>query len=182
MSAPVILLDQDGVLADFDTAVETILENLGHNPAMLQRTTWQTFDDIKTCFGNDVAKTVEDQVHAGNFFATLGVVDGAQQAVVELFDAGCEVFVCTSPKLSNERCAADKIGWISEHFPQLRRRVIITKDKTLVRGDVLVDDKPEITGLMVPSWKHVRFATAGNRHVNGGDAIANWGQWPQLLH
>jgi hypothetical protein len=40
---------------------------------------------------------------------------------------------------------------------EFTKRVILTRDKTLVRGDVLVDDKPEIRGVVAPNWRDVLF-------------------------
>jgi 5'-nucleotidase len=82
--------------------------------------------------------------------------------VKTLLDAGCEVFICTSPKLANPSCASDKLDWVTRHIPSLRRNVIVTKDKTLVQGHLLIDDKPDITGVITPSWQHVMFSTPGN--------------------
>jgi hypothetical protein len=67
-------------------------------------------------------------------------------------------------------------------------RVILTHDKTLVRGDVLIDDKPGITGNMIPAWKHLVFdspTTAPSRKLLGFGSgrtgklpsIPSW-RWP----
>jgi hypothetical protein len=69
-------------------------------------------------------------------------------------------------------------------------RVILTHDKTLVRGDVLIDDKPGITGNMIPAWKHLVFdspTTAPSRKLLGFGSgrtgklpsIPSW-RWPLL--
>lgn len=40
---------------------------------------------------------------------------------------------------------------MEEHLgSEFTMRVILTRDKTLVRGDVLVEDKPEIRGIPIP--------------------------------
>ena len=159
---PIVLLDQDGPLADFDTAIALVLTDLGLDPSRLIRTTWHTSRDIEDCFSAEVAEDVIDAVHAPGFFRDLPVTPGAQSGVKTLLDAGCAVFVCTSPKLANPSCASDKFDWITRHIPSLRRNVVVTKDKTLVHGHLLIDDKPNITGVIEPSWQHVMFSTPGN--------------------
>jgi 5'-nucleotidase len=171
---PVVLLDQDGPLADFDAALAAVLRKLGCDPGKLERTTWWTSHDIARDFGPDIADEVVDAVHEPSFFANLPVVAGAREGVQRLLDAGIEVFVCTAPKLSNPSCASDKLAWIDLHLPELRRSVVISKDKTLVRGDVLVDDKPEVTGAMTPVWSHVLFDTPGNAHASSGLRMGSW--------
>lgn len=178
---PVVLLDQDGPLADFDAAIDEILSSLGLDTDVLHRTTWHTSEDIERCYGFEAARAVQDAVHADGFFRTLPVKTGAVKAVSKLEQAGCEVFVCTAPSLLNSSCASDKMLWIADHFPSLRRKVVVSKDKTLVRGHVLVDDKPEVLGILEPSWQHVLFETPGNANVVAPFSLASWGEVDWLV-
>lgn len=45
------------------------------------------------------------------------------------------------------------------------RRTIVTSDKTLVQGDFLLDDKPEIHGVATPTWRHLLYAARPNRNL-----------------
>ena len=38
-------------------------------------------------------------------------------------------------------------------------------DKTLVRGDVLIDDKPHVTGSNAPTWQHLLYDAPYNRDI-----------------
>jgi 5'-nucleotidase len=178
---PVVLLDQDGPLADFDAAIDEILTSLGLDPVTLHRTTWHTSEDIERCYGFKAARAVQEAVHADGFFRTLPVKAGSVTAVRALEQAGCEVFVCTAPSLRNSSCASDKMLWIAEHFPSLRRKVVVSKDKTLVRGHVLIDDKPEVSGALTPVWQHVLFETPGNAHVAADVSLSSWGEVEWLV-
>jgi 5'-nucleotidase len=71
--------------------------------------------------------------------------------------------------------------WIAEHFPSLRRKVVVSKDKTLVRGHVLIDDKPEVSGALTPVWQHVLFETPGNAHVAADVSLSSWGEVEWLV-
>ncbi|MCT7149596.1 hypothetical protein M1196_23400, partial [Salmonella enterica subsp. enterica serovar Oranienburg] len=62
--------------------------------------------------------------------------------------------------------------------------MIITTDKTLVRGDILIDDKPVISGELpeystgtnhARSWEHVIFDQSYNRHITNRRRILDWG-------
>ena len=62
------------------------------------------------------------------------------------------------------------------------KRLILCHDKTLVHGDVLVDDKPEVTGSNpVPSWEHVLFGAPYNRHITDRRRIGDWTEWAEVL-
>lgn len=178
---PLILIDQDGPLADFDSALNAVLGSAGYDPAFLVRTQWETSDDVRYCFGDTAAELVDRARHTPGFYRHLPVVDGAQRAVAGLLKAGCEVIVCTAPSLSNPTCASDKLAWLDEHFPTLRDRFTIVKDKTLVRGDLLIDDKPDVHGFLEPTWRHVRYVTAGNAQRVDGTLLQSWQDWRTLL-
>ncbi len=178
---PLILLDQDGPLADFDTAIHDVLDEAGYDSSLLRRTRWETTADVRRCFGSHAARIVETARHAPGFYRDLRVVSGAREAVAHLLEAGCHVVVCTAPSLQNETCASEKIAWLAEHFPELRKSFAVVKDKTLVRGDVLVDDKPVVSGALTPTWEHLRFATPGNAHISDGHVLQSWAEWPDVL-
>jgi hypothetical protein len=55
-----------------------------------------------------------------------------------------------------------KLAWVERHLGRdWLRRTVISPDKTLVgdrgRPCVLVDDRPEVTGVASPPWTHVLF-------------------------
>ena len=178
---PVVLLDQDGPLADFDTAIASVLTSLGCDPSLLTRSTWHTSRDIENVYGPGIADEVVNAVHAPGFFSALPMTRGASHGVRRLLASGCEVFICTSPKLANPSCASDKLSWVATHLPELRRNVIVSKDKTLVRGHILVDDKPDIEGTLDPLWHHVLFSTPGNAHSTSPLRLASWDDVDDLI-
>ena len=85
--------------------------------------------------------------------------------LVDRFD----VWVCTKPLKTSMTCASDKVRWINEHFPVLAARMIIAPDKSMIRGDVLLDDhiKPEQAARA--AWFPVTFAQPYNQ-----DAAYRW--------
>ncbi|KAF4692003.1 putative tubulin polyglutamylase ttll9 [Perkinsus olseni] len=56
------------------------------------------------------------------------------------------------------------------------RKLILTKDKTIIKADALIDDKPEITGSEDPPLfgRHVVFTQPYNKYVETGDRLDGW--------
>ena len=86
--------------------------------------------------------------------------------------------------LTSAFCAAEKYAWVERHLgAEWKGRILITSDKTLVRGDVLIDDKPLITGAEAsPAWAHLLFDAPYNRPeaLPPEDArvrLARWADW-----
>ena len=85
---------------------------------------------------------VERINHSKDFFAALPPMEGALQALREMRQAGLRVLLCTTPVMTSEHCAQEKIAWVRRHLgPQWLDRIVMCTDKTSVRGDLLVDDK-----------------------------------------
>jgi 5'(3')-deoxyribonucleotidase len=67
---------------------------------------------------------------------------GALQAVRMLISYGHDVWIATKPPTGISWAYADKAEWVFEYLPELKRKLIITHDKSLLLGDVLIDDRP----------------------------------------
>jgi 5'-nucleotidase len=107
-------------------------------------------------------------------------VVGAVNALNEILAEGISLFICTSPLTRYENCVLEKYRWVEEHLGQeFTDRIILTKDKTLVVGDVLIDDKPTIRGIGTPHWRHIVFDQTYNRQADG--ARMNWENWREAL-
>lgn len=175
-----ILVDQDGVLADFDAAFTTRMRDAYPGAPAVDATTRDVWK-VRDCYPPDWAGPVDAVPRAPGFFAGLPPVDGARQALEEMRAAGHDVFICTSPLSDYENCVLEKHTWVEQHLGRdWVRRVILTKDKTLVRGDVLIDDKPAVTGLLTPAWTHVVFDRSYNR-TSPGPRLPSWSAWADVL-
>jgi 5'-nucleotidase len=92
-----------------------------------------------------------------------------------------DVRICSSPLSQFENCVAEKYLWVERHLGrEATNRLILTKDKTLVHGDLLIDDKPAIEGAMKPRWKHILFDAPYNREVADRPRIT-WKNWRSVL-
>ncbi len=122
---------------------------------------------------NDYPETLRDQVrltyHAAGFYRNLPIIDGAREALLSLIATGHEVRICTAPLTRYDNCVGEKFEWVERHFGiAFTKRIIIAKDKTVVGGDYLIDDKPHITGYRErPEWTQVIFDAPYNRDAQG---------------
>jgi len=72
-------------------------------------------------------------------FRDLDLVSGAQDALMRLRN-DFDIFIATTPPWSRPDVWTHKREWIGEHFPWLKRKMILTHRKDLLIGDILIDD------------------------------------------
>lgn len=101
-----------------------------------------------------------------NFFFELQPITGSIENIMKLMQK-YDVFFCSSPTNKNENSIRDKYKWINKYFgKEHTKKIICTKDKTLIYGDILIDDKVLITGVMKPMWKHIVMNTLDNYDID----------------
>lgn len=174
-----ILLDQDGVLADFDRGFHAAWNALGHSHPALppsQRSSFYVRDDYPA----HLRELVEEIYTTPGFFRDLLPIDGALGAIQEILSLGHDIRICTSPLNQYRNCVQEKYEWVEQHLGlEFVSRMIVSKDKTLVHGDVLVDDKPKISGVRTPDWRHIVYDQPYNRSV--GAPRMTWDNWREIL-
>ena len=72
-------------------------------------------------------------------YRTLPVMEGAIKSVAKL-NADHEIFIASTPPWTRPEVWGHKREWLEEHFPYLKRKLILTHRKDLLIGDVLIDD------------------------------------------
>ena len=72
-------------------------------------------------------------------YRTLPVMEGAIKAVAKL-NADHEIFIASTPPWTRPEVWGHKREWLEEHFPYLKRKLILTHRKDLLIGDILIDD------------------------------------------
>ena len=174
-----ILIDQDGVLADFVEGFKRAWEAHGL-PPYFGDCEWDQWD-LNHYVPVHHRPMVDVLMQQQGFFRGLPVMPGAVDAVLGMLNAGHDIWLCSTPVDSSAYCENEKKAWLREHFGEaFARRIVFTQDKTLVRGDLLIDDKPEIRGVYEPAWEHVVFAQPYNAQVQGRRRIT-WANWRQVL-
>ena len=175
-----ILLDMDGVLAHFELGfLQTWRRLYPDRPfvPLAQRNSFYLTHQYPTTYRRDVMAILE----APGFFANLPPIEGALAAVAALEQHDVELFICTSPLYAYEYCVTEKYGWIERHLGgRWVERLILTSDKTMVRGDILLDDKPQVMGVARPEWEHVIYDWPQNRSELGKRRLT-WANWVEVL-
>lgn len=82
------------------------------------------------------------------FFQKLVPIDNAIESVNHLVNTpDIEPYILTAPSIRNPFSYTEKRVWIETYFGiDFTSRLIICSDKSLLRGDVLVDDNPSGKG------------------------------------
>lgn len=177
-----VLCDQDGVLGDFETHLYRGMAELHPEAVLLPPADLTEFYIDLDPAHAEWAEHIEALPRREGFFAGIPPLPGALEGLEALREAGHDVWICTAP-LSSPYCMAEKLEWVERHLGAWwERRVILSRDKTLVRGDVLIDDKPAVTGSLTPTWRHVLFGTYGHHRSSTVELRApTWADVPAAV-
>jgi 5'(3')-deoxyribonucleotidase len=100
-------------------------------------------------------------------YLAMEPIPGALEGVRSLIGMGHDVWLATKPPTGIPFAYADKVQWVLDHIPELKRKIVLTHDKSLLRGDVLIDDRPH---------------KANARDFKGHLVVFGLGiDWPQVL-
>jgi 5'-nucleotidase len=179
---PILLVDLDNVLAQFNKlcclrwrdkypdrpSVEH--ENLQHH--YIER----DYEALGAGYGNDMREIW----HADGFTEALEPMEGAVEAMAEL-QRDYIVFICSAA--GDPKRIAAKVAWSTHLFggQWTERQITLSRDKTLVRGDWLIDDNPQIQGLVQPPFfEDILYDQPYNRAVTDKKRLT-WSHWRQVL-
>ena len=170
----IVLLDMDDVLADFEGRFFERWRSLYPDLFYIRPDQRDRFY-VELQMPAELRDKARAIKRAPGFLLSLEPLPGAPEAARRMLELGHEVFICTAPIPDCATCSMEKFQWAERHLgPEWLRRIHICSDKTMVRGDFLVDDKPEITGVLAPVWEHVIFDRPYNRSVTGRRRIVDW--------
>lgn len=180
MKKKTILIDMDGVICDY---TEHMLE-LATGRFSLPRLRASEVSEFYTerMFPPEYHAPVDELSLEEEFFLNLPPIHGSIEAINEMLEnPALSVWICSSPKKTSDHCHSEKFLWLRKHFGQaFAERLILSRDKTLVSGDFLIDDKPIICGERTPEWEHVIFDQPYNRDIQEKKRL-DWHNWREVL-
>ena len=121
MKKPIMYIDMDGVLVDFESALTKV------SPEMLEKFAGE-YDNIP------------------GIFVLMDPVPGALEAVDRLKEK-YDLYILSSSPWENPTALGDKLAWVKKYFGGdgqeniFFRKVIFSSVKHLNRGDILIDDR-----------------------------------------
>jgi len=136
---PTVLLDCDGVLADFTSAtLKLVLKVTGRHYEPDDIKTWEIFDSLPE-------KEAKDEVYgilkAPGGCTSIPVYPDAHDAIRRLRELAT-IIIVTSPFTSSPTWMHERQLWLEHHFGDGIHSVIHAKHKDHVHGDFFIDDKP----------------------------------------
>ena len=79
------------------------------------------------------------------FYKNLHLIEGAKSAMRRLREK-YDVYVLSTPAWSKIHSWNEKREWMEIHFPELKKRLILSHNKSLFTGRALIDDNPQWNG------------------------------------
>lgn len=143
-----ILIDFDNTIADWHSSIIEQLPDIEFDLSKydLRERYFDRFDEVEKIF------------LAPGFTLNLKPYPRAIETILKMQEKH-PVFICSAIHQSFIHTANEKLLWVKKHLgDEWVHRTILTYDKTLVHGDILLDDKPRIEGLNpLPSWQHIVY-------------------------
>jgi 5'(3')-deoxyribonucleotidase len=139
---PFVLLDVDGVLADFVTAVFAVVEKIHgqpHGRTVNDIRTWEMFESVPELAG--YREDAYARMRLPGACYEIPIMGGAIEGVRRLREIA-DVHIVTSPFPQSRTWMGERNEWLCRHFDFKEKDITHTHQKELVMGDMLVDDKP----------------------------------------
>lgn len=138
-----ILLDVDGVLADFTNALASELSKMGHRheSGRIYNDDDLTEWDLKACYPRSAHRAIEQVMNRPGFFASIPRYPGAQKFYKALRKRG-EVIAVTTVK---GRAMQERYDWLIGLGFADPEIVLVDEHhhKAAVPGDAIIDDRIE---------------------------------------
>lgn len=183
MTQPIVLLDLDGPFFDWGAGFNRTLLELDPDFPITDPSTWTEFfvysDDRYAAF----RETVERAYAHPGLYDSLEPVPGAGEALEEM-SKHAHLLFCSTADTQNPTCESDKKNAVSRHYGSTwAKRLILTPDKTVIHGDLIIDDRPDIHGAVsAPSWVHAVYDSPYNQEKDTGLRVrSDWTNWQEVF-
>ena len=137
-------------------------------------------------YPNNLRGKIESILNTRGFFLNLPPVESGIEAVKEMIsDNRNKILICSSGIYANKNSIGEKRFWLEKYLGQdVARYAVFTKDKTVIRGDYLIDDNPSVEiGTYTPEWKYIIFDQPFNKNSKHKLRIkSDWSNWRKVLN
>lgn len=125
MGSNILYVDMDNVLVDFKSGIERVSEDM-------------------------LARYEGDYDEIPSIFALMDPVEGAVDAYRKL-SARYDTYILSTSPWENPSAWMDKLNWVKKHLGGRKgdpayKRLILSHNKHLNKGDYLIDDRPHANG------------------------------------
>lgn len=131
----IVYVDMDGVVADIVDGYNKLPENIRE----------------KYTIGHAC------DVSGLGLFEDLKPIEGCKVAIDKL-TSKYDVYFLTTVPFNNPEAYVEKVKWLTNHFPKLKRKMIASRHKNLNMGAYLIDDRTK-NGAGEFTGKHIHFGT-----------------------
>ena len=167
MSSPRVIVDVDGVVADF---LGHLLPAIGYEAG---RETIVDYD-IKKFLSLAQQERMDQVLREPSFWQTLPVMSGALEGIDEIRERGHEIVWATSPWLPCAGWESIRRDWLKRHFDVAFQEIVYTFRKDVLTAEFYIDDRPE----SVVAWQ--RAHSRGIAFLYDAPYNAEF-LWPQRL-
>lgn len=117
------------------------------------------------------AEAMQSVLHAGTFFAELGVMENAQDALKQL-SQDFDIFITTAAMEYPASCGP-KFQWLQKNFPFISPlNIVFCGHKNILAADYLVDDN--VRHFHDFQGQGVLFSAPHNQKVKWSPRVSNW--------
>jgi 5'-nucleotidase len=180
---PILLIDIDNTLTNFSDDFETEWLKL-HPNKYLDYFEYNLYEAVKIHFDKEelcnIQYDIKKVMNTKGLFLNQYPIEGSIEAYHEFIKLGFEVKLCSTPWHTSTICYSEKASWCSKYLGQ-HKDLILTNDKTLIIGDILIDDHPNICGLAIPQWTQILYSRPYNEKHTGTPRISNWKEYQKVV-
>ncbi len=174
----VVLVDMDGVIADFEVPNNDIIRtHFPHIEPVIDRTDFYYKDTYRDYEGvNDV---IYRENRRPGFFMSFPLVDGVIDGLERILNAGFSWRVCSSPLTDHITVIAEKKEYLEEYIVPyfgawVLDEAIFDRDKSSYDAVAMIDDRPTLRNVKRARWQHVMFTQSYNKPIETNFRLQDW--------
>ncbi len=126
----------------------------------MRKTLYIDLDGVMADYDSMKAITTEDERRERGFFEQLPPIEGAIPAFITLCNSGkYDVYFLSTAPWTNIHSLSEKRIWVEKHLGEYAfKKLILTHNKGLLKGDYLVDDR-FTNGVENFEGEHIHFGS-----------------------